>query len=388
MNHRFLSAVLALVLLLGCAGSALGHESDADAEARFAGRTLEGLTAAFMEQHQLSDSQFSVSYYNTATQEYFGRNDTQMMVAASTYKVPLNLYYYQMEASGEIDADAYIPGAGTTLDVAHEQSLVNSNNDISEGMLYHLGRFYEYKQAMLTLFTLTEDEVDPQYFYGNYYCTRMMTDVLRILYDNAEQYADMLALMERAYPENGYFRRDVTEYTIAHKYGSYEGAENDVGIFFTDEPFLLAVYTQHPGGEDLCAQYARLVTDYNVYYAAAHRAEAEAQAAAEEAERLRLEEEAEQARLEAEAAAAAEQAAQQAAAEAAAQEAAAASSTPPDTAPQGGVFETLRWWMIVVALVIACTGGIALRLIFQTPGRYEARMRKKYGRFDHSGTHK
>lgn len=37
-----------------------------------------------------------------------------------------------------------------------------------------------------------------------------------------------------------------------HKYGSYEGAENDVGIIWAERPFLLAVYTSGlsygPGG--------------------------------------------------------------------------------------------------------------------------------------------
>lgn len=49
---------------------------------------------------------------------------------------------------------------------------------------------------------------------------------------------------------------------VAHKYGSFEGAENDVGIFYAEHPFLLAVYTQNVG-ELVVQDAARLAADYN-----------------------------------------------------------------------------------------------------------------------------
>ena len=42
-----------------------------------------------------------------------------------------------------------------------------------------------------------------------------------------------------------YFKRGVTEYEVAHKYGTLQGHENDVGIVFTEQPFLVAIYTQY-----------------------------------------------------------------------------------------------------------------------------------------------
>lgn len=397
MKHRIRAALLALTLLLCLSAAALAADPAEDADARFAGRTLAGLTADFMQAHDLRDPQFSVSYYNPATGEYFGRNDLQMMFAGSTYKVPLNLYYYQQELSGTLEPDAYIARIGLTLDVAHEHSLVYSDNDVSEGLLYNLGSFTTYKRDMLTLFSLTEDEIDDQYFYDNYYCTRMMTDALRVLYDGRADYAEMLDLMKRAYPETGYFRRDVREYEVAHKYGSFEGAENDVGIFFTDEPFLLAVYTQDAAGEAVCAEYARLATDYNVYHAKAHQQQAAEQQAAEEAalaaqqaEEEHLQAEAEKAeRAAEEAAARARQAlaAEAAQAEAEPQPAEPQAPTQPDAAgsdaPQdapSSVFENLTWWMFAIALGIALLGGGILRSFLRAPGRFEERAKKKYDR--------
>ena len=261
MKKKLLCLILTLLL---CILPVCADELPTGAE-RFAGKSPEGLVEEFVREHHLSDGAFAMSYRNLVTGESFGYHELEMMVAASTYKVPLNLYYYRMENNGEIAPDAFIPNAGMTLDKAHERSLVLSDNDVSEGMIYYLGGFKIYKQAMRDFFTLTDDEIDEQYYYGNLYCARMMTDALQWLYDRSEDYQPMLELMKRAQPEQGYFRRDVTEIEVAHKYGSYEGAENDVGIFFAEQPFALAVYTRDTLGEEYCAQFARLMTDYNLY---------------------------------------------------------------------------------------------------------------------------
>ena len=84
--------------------------------ASVAGKTLEGLIAEFMQENYLNETNFSLCYYNTVTGEEYCYNETAFMIAASTYKLPLNLYYYELQSAGEITGDTYIPGAGTTLD--------------------------------------------------------------------------------------------------------------------------------------------------------------------------------------------------------------------------------------------------------------------------------
>jgi len=184
-------------------------------------------------------------------------------VAASTFKLPLNMYYYEMERDGEIASDAMIPEAGVTLDVAHRESLVNSNNEYSIGMLYHLGDFRTYKTRMReAYFTMPEEKIDYIYYVDNYYCTNMMMDALKYLYANSEDFGEMIGYMKEAQPGE-YFKAGVTEYEVAHKYGWYDGAVNDVGIIYTEEPFLLAVYTQGVYGEAIVADAAALLTAYN-----------------------------------------------------------------------------------------------------------------------------
>ena len=245
--------LLVLVLLLACPAMA----QDASG--------LGTVIDAYMEENGLNEQNFSMSYYNTVTGESFAFNDKKFMVAASTFKVPVNMYYYELEAAGKIESDAYIERAGTTLDKAHEWSLVQSNNEVSLGMLYTIGDgvFADYKTAMRKYFTMSDEEIDPVYYADNYYCTHMMMDALKYLYENRELFSEMIGYMKQA-QQDEYFCAGVTDYEVAHKYGWFEGAVNDVGIIYTEQPFLLAVYTQGIYGESVVADIAALTTTYNV----------------------------------------------------------------------------------------------------------------------------
>lgn len=353
--------------------------SAADAEP--AEDTLEARVAQFMEENYLNEQNFSMSYYNTVTGESYAFEDTHMMVAASTYKLPLNLYYYQQELAGEIAPDALIAGVYRLSD-CHYQSLVWSNNEISEAMLYQIGSFQEYKQTMRTFTDMTDDEIDPRYYSGNLYCTRMMMDALKYLYDHAADYEEMLSYMKEASPQNGYFRKYVTECEVAHKYGSFEGAENDTGIIYAGQPFLLAVYTQDVAGEEICAKAARLMKDYtDEQYAiqleqerleterceraerleAYRAAQEESQEGAEEREALRTEQrEAVKARL--------------LAAEA---ERLAAEKAPEES---GGFRLHTRDYLLVAggAVLIALLGYLGVHGLTRHVGRYKKRWKDKY----------
>lgn len=369
----------ALLLLASMLLALTAGVSAADAEP--AEDTLEARVAQFMEENYLNEQNFSMSYYNTVTGESYAFEDTHMMVAASTYKLPLNLYYYQQELAGEIASDALIAGVYRLSD-CHYQSLVWSNNEISEAMLYQIGSFQEYKQTMRTFTDMTDDEIDPRYYSGNLYCTRMMMDALKYLYDHAADYEEMLSYMKEASPQNGYFRKYVTECEVAHKYGSFEGAENDTGIIYAGQPFLLAVYTQDVAGEEICAKAARLMKDYtDEQYAiqleqerleterceraerleAYRAAQEESQDGAEEREALRTEQrEAVKARL--------------LAAEA---ERLAAEKAPEES---GGFRLHTRDYLLVAggAVLIALLGYLGVHGLTRHVGRYKKRWKDKY----------
>ena len=262
---RWIRLVLLCAVLCALCLHAAAYEIPAD----FTGMSLEQVMEDFRTQNGLNENNFSISYRNTVTGETYTYNDTKFMVAGSTYKLPLNMYYYEMEREGEIEPTAYLSRIGTTLDDAHYQSLVESNNEISIGMLYNLGEFRDYKESMRKYFTMTDEEIDYVYYVDNYYCTRMMMDALSYLYEYRADFSEMIGYMKQAQP-NEYFRAWVTDYEVAHKYGFFEGAVNDVGILYTPEPILLAVYTQDTAGTVVSDAAALLVAwqEWNLAQAA------------------------------------------------------------------------------------------------------------------------
>ena len=383
--RRFAACMLIAAFLFSLGAPVLAADTAEDG-ASVAGKTLEGLIAEFMQENYLNETNFSLCYYNTVTGEEYCYNETAFMIAASTYKLPLNLYYYELQSAGEITGDTYIPGAGTTLDDCHRMSLVDSNNEVSIAMLYQLGSFRDYKEAMRTYFTMTDDEIDPIYYADNYYCTRMMMDCLKYLYAHEDDFPEMLDYMKQAFP-GAYFRAYLDgRVTVAHKYGSFEGAENDTGIIYASQPFLLAVYTQGVG-ELIPAKAAALLYEYTEYQyqcaeaerIAAEKAEAERLAAEKaEAERLAAEqaeaerlaaEQAEAARLEAERERA-EQAAAQAEAERLAAELTQQAEAEREESAQSGAFE---WWMLAVALGVFGAGLLVVVLALRGSRKYQGK---------------
>lgn len=278
-GYRILALVLLLLGLLPAACLA------AD------GQTLEEIMSQFQEDYGLNEQNFSLCYRDTTTGEEYRFNDTSFMVAASTFKLPLNLYYYELEQSGELSPESYV--GGMRLADAHYQRLVWSNNDVSIAMLYNLGSFRTYKEKMRRYFTMEDEQITSAYYADNNYCTAMMLDALQYLYDRRDQFQEMLGYMEEAQPGE-YFGRYVEDYPVAHKYGFFVDedkgitAVNDVGIILTPQPFLLAVYTANVSdGAEVVARACELLTAYNVQQYEAARAAAEVEDAqkAEEAGR-------------------------------------------------------------------------------------------------------
>lgn len=210
IKQGFSLCMALLLALLLCAPALAADDGDT--------LTLEQRLNTFMEEYGLTEENFSVCYYDTVTGEEFRFNDTTFMFAASTYKLPLNMYYYEMEQNGQIESDALI--GETTLADAHYQSMVFSDNDISVQLLYGLGSFRSYKDAMRTYFSMSDDQIDSSYYSGNYYCTAMMLDALKYLYEHQEQFEELIGYMKQAQP-NAYFRASRTDYEIAHKYGYF-----------------------------------------------------------------------------------------------------------------------------------------------------------------------
>ena len=251
--------ILCLIVAVLCI-SAAAYEAPVD----FTGITLEEAVADLMEYYQLSENNFSMSYYNTVTGESYDFNENKFSIAASTYKLPLNMCFYEMEQAGKIDPNETFRWTGMSLSEVHRQSILFSNNEVSEAMIGYWNNYYIYKENMRKYSTMPLEDIDESFYLTNTSCTRLMIDTLKYLYANSDRFEELIGYMKDAMPGQ-YFQAGVQEYEVAHKYGEINEFVNDVAIFYTPQPFLLAVYTQGIHGTGVCAQAARLMTNYTVW---------------------------------------------------------------------------------------------------------------------------
>lgn len=223
------------------------------------GSALADSIQTIITENGLDGSNFSISYENLVTGETLYCNELAIMTPASTYKLPLNMYYYDAEARGEMSEEDVIPGVGLTLAECHYKSLVLSDNPSSEAMLSNIS-FTDFRQYLTKYFTLSSSEIGETYWRRNFYCTRMMADIAAYLYRNADSYGACISYLKQAMP-GMYFRRHITDCEIAQKYGKLNGWENCVGIIYGRRPFALCVYT-YGKSEDLVAWIAQTVYAY------------------------------------------------------------------------------------------------------------------------------
>ncbi len=251
--------ILMLIVAVLC-GTAAAYEIPTD----YSELSLEQAMDEFMAYYQLTENNFCISFYNTVTGESYNFNENKFAMAASTYKLPLNMCFYEMEQEGKIDPDETFLWTGMTLSEVHRQSVLFSNNEVSEAMTGYWNNYYIYKENMRKYSSMPVEEIHPDFYLTNVSCTRLMIDTLKYLYENSDRFEELIGYMKDAVPGQ-YFKAGVQEYEIAHKYGAINEFVNDVAIIYTPQPILLAVYTQGIYGEGVCAQAARLVTDYTLW---------------------------------------------------------------------------------------------------------------------------
>ena len=237
------------------------------------------LIDSYLAENGYDETVISISYYNFVTEETYEYNATAQMFAASTYKLPLNMYYYELRAAGTYDGDSklyfgsncYADSYGTiannysvgdyiTLDVLQYTSIVESDNNSSHILFENLGGWDSYMEII--------SKYSDYYVYcaENYNNVSFMMDCLKIIYENQELYSELIEDMKIAM-SGKYMQTYVDEVEIAHKYGIYGTAHNDVGIVFCSQPYALTIYTDLSDGDIVIGEINRILFEYNTLQA-------------------------------------------------------------------------------------------------------------------------
>lgn len=205
------------------------------------------------------DGHYGVYYYNLFTNESFGINEYEEFVAASTVKVPINLYLFEKIKGGDVDMNGtlkylksdYEEGTGIiqtesfgkkySIRQLSKLSITHSDN-IATNMLLRFIGIGNVKNYMRQVGgTVVNDS-------KNVSCPRDMGLYMKCVYefcnnngDLGEEFMDNLL--------NTQFNDRIPallpgSIKVAHKIGTQVNTINDVGIVFKERPYIISIMSK------------------------------------------------------------------------------------------------------------------------------------------------
>lgn len=279
--RQFLCAAAVFCLLLGLTPSAHALYDDET----FEGKSWDEVVAGLMDEYGVKPESVAMGYCNTVTGETHYHQGDVYFVAASMYKVPINMIFTEFVAKGELDWDTKI--SGLPYSTILEWTIINSDNDAAEKLWNKLGGYQKYRRAICPYMGVDAETVDKMFWKNNYFTAEQMIYCLTLLQANPERFPKLEETMKRAEPER-WFNAHAQEYEIAHKFGYWSEQGhlyiNDCAICYTDDPICIVLFTDSIGSRatSFMADFCSLMCDYTQYHTALRREE-EAKAAEEAA---------------------------------------------------------------------------------------------------------
>lgn len=206
----------------------------------------------------------------------YSMNEKDEFIAASIYKLPLAMLYYDKVNEGEYTLDStftysgymhedagvissdYGIGSQVPLSDLLNDLIIYSDNDAGHILYENLGGWKEYKEAM----TKYTDSISENYYtMDNVRTANTMNDVVTYLYDHKEDYKGLIKNMEEAEPGE-YLDRD-TQLSMPQKYGMYDSALNSVGFVECNTSYSIVVLTSlGDKGADVMANINRIAYEH------------------------------------------------------------------------------------------------------------------------------
>lgn len=226
--------------------------------------------------------QYGIYYIDLANGFEFGIDDTDEYTAASTVKVPLNYYIYKKIEAGEVDPKktlAYIEadfeggtgilqtkklkGKTFTIKYLLELSITYSDNIATNILLRYIGR-KNLKSYMRSLGgTVVDDN-------KNVSCPKDMAIYLKNIYEFCNTNGELGKELKHNLCSTVYNDRLPKllpkEIEVGHKVGDQIQAVHDVGIIYTDKPYILAVMSKgvisDEEANNVISKVSKMVYDY------------------------------------------------------------------------------------------------------------------------------
>lgn len=227
---------------------------------------------------------YGIYFKDLASDKEFGINAQTAIPPASTIKLPVVLYLYEQIAAGNLnwtdrvrynkDTD-YQGGAGDLQYVARHGdtyslrnlatiSITLSDNIAHNMLVRHLG----YENVMEFINKLGPDTTRP---FGSAATTArdmgaFVEEAYRFAEQNPEQGGRLLNDLAHTVYHVGLPGDLPPELVVSHKEGSINGVATDVGIVFSQRPYILVILSEGVPDEDTGFEYiakiSRIIYDY------------------------------------------------------------------------------------------------------------------------------
>ena len=218
----------------------------------------------YLKEHQIEDK-VSLFYHKPSTGETYAYREDAMMLAASTIKVPVVMAWTDLVHQGiasydtklkycerhyeESDAkalyDSYAYGDSAPLKECMELAIVYSDNPSN-----HMMREYYKNYTGMTFrewfAQFSNKPVEEEFYTRNLISAEIMLEVMKCLYANQDQYAQLISWMKIA-AEGKYIQSNNFDFEVAQKYGEYDRYEHTMAILYQKEPVLVGVFTELAG---------------------------------------------------------------------------------------------------------------------------------------------
>lgn len=223
---------------------------------------------------------YGIYFLSLANGQTMGLNAKRNFIAASTIKVPINLYLYDQYSQNKISLDEtvtyqeedYEDGSGSiqfeefgteyNLRELSRLSIVVSDNVAAKMLSRHL----DYKNVVDYMDSLVKHATPRN---RNATSPSDMTVYLKTLLDLTQTHPETHELLDSML--NTEFNDRIPLYLppdipVAHKIGTQTRAIHDVGIVFAPKPYIICIYSENVDEEtapEVVAQISKMVYDFS-----------------------------------------------------------------------------------------------------------------------------
>lgn len=217
-----------------------------------------------------------LSYYDITSGETININPDKTFLAASTVKVQLNMVLADMFANGQATQNEqltytqadYEEGTGilqgTSLSKSYgittmsDYSIVYSDNIATNMIIRRIG-YQNFRKLVDEKLGVSTDHS------GNYITAAQETNILKQLYENKDSnsyYSHIIDVMKKTVFHDR-LDKYIDNNIVAHKIGNYSNYVNDAGIIYTNNPYVISIYTKGiTNADEVIAHISKLIYDY------------------------------------------------------------------------------------------------------------------------------